>query len=65
MSTELVMLPNHLILCHPLLLPPSIFSSIRIFSNESALLCTHKQDKTPISLSCSEALVKQHKGEAF
>ena len=28
---------NHLILCHPLLLPPSIFSSIRIFSNESAL----------------------------
>ena len=28
---------NHLILCHPLLLPPSILSSIRIFSNESAL----------------------------
>ena len=28
---------NHLILCHPLLLPPSIFPSIRIFSNESAL----------------------------
>ena len=28
---------NHLILCHPLLLPPSIFSSIRVFSNESAL----------------------------
>ena len=28
---------NHLILCHPLLLPPSIFRSIRVFSNESAL----------------------------
>ena len=37
MSIELVMLSKHLILCHPLLLPPSIFSSIRIFSNESAL----------------------------
>jgi len=37
MSTELVMPSNHLILCHPLLLPPSIFPSISIFSNESAL----------------------------
>ena len=37
MSIESVMLPNHLILCHPLLLPPSIFPSIRVFSNESAL----------------------------
>ena len=37
MSRELVMPSNHLILCHPLLLPPSIFSSIRVFSNESAL----------------------------
>ena len=35
--TESVMPSNHLILCHPLLLPPSIFPSIRIFSNESAL----------------------------
>ena len=34
---ELVMPSNHLILCHPLLLPPSIFPSIRVFSNESAL----------------------------
>ena len=31
------MLFNHLILCHPLLLPPSIFPSIRVFSNESVL----------------------------
>ena len=33
----LVMPPNHLTLCHPLLLPPSIFPSIRVFSNESVL----------------------------
>ena len=37
MSIESVMLSNHLILCHPLLLLPSIFLSIRVFSNESAL----------------------------
>ena len=36
-SIELVMPSNHLILCHPLLLLPSIFSSIRVFSNELAL----------------------------
>ena len=37
MSTESVMPYNHLILCRPLLLPPSIFPTIRIFSNESVL----------------------------
>ena len=37
MSIESVMPSNHLILCHPLLLPPSIFPSIRVFSNESVL----------------------------
>ena len=37
MSTVSVMPSNHLILCHPLLLPPSMFPSIRIFSNESVL----------------------------
>ena len=37
MSIELVMPPNHLILCYPLLLLPSIFPRIRLFSNESAL----------------------------
>ena len=37
MSIESVMPSNHLILCHPLLLPPSIFPSISVFSNESAL----------------------------
>ena len=37
MSIELVLPSNHLILCRPLLLPPSIFPSIRVFSNESVL----------------------------
>ena len=37
MSIESVMPSNHLILCRPLLFPPSIFPSIRVFSNESAL----------------------------
>ena len=37
MSIELVMPSNNLILCHPLLLLPSIFPSIRVFSNESVL----------------------------
>ena len=37
MSIESVMPSNHLFLCHPLLLPPSIFPSIRVFSNESVL----------------------------
>ena len=37
MSIELVMPSNHLILCHPLLLLPSIFPNIRVFSNDSVL----------------------------
>ena len=37
MSIESMMPSNHLILCHPLFLPPSIFPSIRVFSDESAL----------------------------
>ena len=36
-SIKLVMLSNHLILCRPLFLPPSIFSNIRVFTNESFL----------------------------
>ena len=43
MSIELMMISNHLILCHALLLTPSIFPSIRVFSNES-VLC-HQVDK--------------------
>ena len=38
MFIELVISSNHLILCRPLLLPPSIFPSIRVFSSESLLL---------------------------
>ena len=37
MSIKSVMPSNHLILCHPLVLPPSFFPSIRVFSNESIL----------------------------
>ena len=43
MCIESVMLSNHLILCHPLLLLPSIFPSIRLFSNELAL--RHRRPK--------------------
>ena len=42
MSIESVMPSKHLILCRPLLLPPSFFPSIRVFSNESVLLMSHK-----------------------
>ena len=45
MSTESVMPSNHLILYHPLLLPPSVFPSIRVFSNESAA-CLYVQINT-------------------
>ena len=41
-SIESVMPSNHFILCHPLLFLPSIFPSVRVFSNESALLISNK-----------------------
>ena len=44
LSTESVVLSNHLILCHPLLLLPSIFPSIRVFSSELALEKKHRTD---------------------
>ena len=44
MSIESVMPSNHLILCRPLLLLPSIFPNIRVFSNESALRITWPKD---------------------
>ena len=52
MSVESVMPFNHLILCHPLLLQPSVFPSIRIFSNESAL-CMRWPQYWSFSLSIS------------
>ena len=52
MSTESVMPSNHLILCRPLLLLPSIFHSIRIFSNES-VLCIRWPEYRSFSFSIS------------
>ena len=52
MSIESVMPSNHLILCHPLLLPPSIFPSIRVFSNES-VLCIRWPKYLSLSFSIS------------
>ena len=52
MSIELVMPSNHLILCHPLLLPPLIFPSIRVFYSES-VLCIRWPKYWSFSLSIS------------
>src|SRR5574338_410037 len=53
MSVELVMPSNHLILCHPLLLLPLVFLSIRVFSNESALIRWPKYWSFSFSISPS------------
>ena len=50
---ESVMPSNHLILCHPLLLLPSIFPSIRVFSNESARLFTSGDQSIGASASAT------------
>ena len=50
-SIELVMLPNQLILCHPLRLLSSVFPSIRVFSNESALHIRPKYWRFSFSIS--------------
>ena len=52
MSIQSVMPSNHLILCHPLLLLPSIFPSIRVFSNES-VCCTRRPKDWSFSFSIS------------
>ena len=52
-SIESVMPSNHLILCHPLLLLPSIFPSIRIFYNESVLCIMPKNWSFSFSISLS------------
>jgi len=52
MSIELVMPSTHIILCHPLLLPPSIITSIRVFSNES-VLCIRWPNYQSFSFSIS------------
>ena len=56
MSIKSVMLPNHFILCHPLFLPPSIFPSIRVFSNES-VLCIRSLKYWSFSFSISPSNV--------
>ena len=59
MSIESVIPSNHLILCRPLLLPPSIFPSIGVFSNESALHIRWPKDW---SFSFSISLSNEHSG---
>ena len=59
MSIELVMPSNHLILCHPLLLLPSIFPNIRVFSNEWTL---HMRWPKYWSFSFSIIPSKEHPG---
>ena len=59
MFIELVMPSNHLILCHPSLLPPSIFPSSRVFSNESAL-CIRWPKYCSFSLNISPS--NEHSG---
>ena len=59
MSVESVMPSNHLILCHPLLLLPSIFPSIRVFSNEAAL-CVRWPKYWSLSFSISPS--NEHPG---
>ena len=59
MSIELVMSSNHLILCHPLLFPPSIFPSIRVFSSESTL---HIRWPNYWSFSFSISLFNEYSG---
>ena len=58
-SIESVMPSNHLILCHPLLLLPSIFPTIRVFANESAL---HIRWPKYWSFSFNISLTNEHPG---
>ena len=59
MSTESVMPSNHLIICYPLFLLPSIFPNIRVFSNESALLIRWPKYQ---SFSFSNSSSNEHPG---
>ena len=63
MSIESVMPSNHLILCFPLFLPPSIFPSIRVFSGESALLMRWpKYWSFRFSIQCTTSPSNEHPG---
>ena len=80
MSTELVMLPNHVILSCPLLLLPSFFPSIKVFSNESALSVMSPEDWSlrfsisppmniqgsfPLGLTCLISLLSKELSRVF
>ena len=60
MSIELLMPSNHLSLCHPLLLPPSIFPSIRVFSSESTLCISSVQFSPSVVYDCLRPHGLQH-----
>ena len=62
MSIESVMTSNHLILCRPLLLPPSVFPTIRVFSNESVL---HIRWPKYWSFSFNISLSNEHPGLTY
>ena len=57
MSIEAVMPSNHRILCRPLLLPPSVFPSIRVFSKESVLLIRWPKDWSNACMLMSDSYV--------
>jgi len=59
MSIALVMPSNHLMLCHPILLPPSVFPSIKVYSNES-VLCIRWPKYWSFSFTISPS--KEHPG---
>ena len=59
MSIESVMPSNHLILCRPLLLPPSVFPSIKVFSNES-VICIRRPKYWSFSFTISSS--NEHPG---
>ena len=66
MSIESVMASNHLILCHPLLLPSSIFPSIRVFSSESVLhIRWPKYWSFSLGLTSSVSLQSERKEEEW
>ena len=60
LSIESMMPSNHLIFCCPLLLPPSIFPSIRVFSNESVFFCIRWPKYWSFSFSISPS--NEHSG---
>ena len=62
MSIESVMPSNHLILCRPLFLPPSIFPSIRVFSNESVFFASGGQS---IGVSASASVLPMNIQDCF